>query len=88
MSTLASRWGPVISRATGWLVIVAWVAWLAWLVHIVAIYRILDWVTLSLIGWWLLPRARRLWWRYGWHWPLAPAPPPELLPPFPELLRS
>ena len=82
MSAIASRWGPVISKVVGRLLIIAWVALLGWWIYTVAIYNILDWITLTLIGWWLRHPARRLWWRFGWHWPLPPAPPPSPPPPF------
>jgi hypothetical protein len=75
MSQLQGRWGPVATRAAGWLVILAWVALLGWWIHIGSVSEIITWIVLTLLGWWLLPRARRLWWRYGWHWPLPPAPP-------------
>ena len=82
MSQLQGRWGPVATRAAGWLLILAWVALLGWWVHIGSVSEIITWIVLTLLGWWLPPRARRLWWRYGWHWPLPPAPPPGPPPSF------
>jgi len=64
------------------LLIIAWLALLGWGIHTIYISEIITWIILTLIGWRLRPLARRLWWRYGWHWPLPPAPPPEPLPPF------
>ena len=82
MRSLASRWGPVITRAVGWLLIIAWLALLGWWIYTVYISEIITWILLTLIGWRLRPLARRLWWRYGWHWPLPPGPPPSPPPPF------
>jgi len=82
VSSFASRWGPVITRAVGWLLIIAWLALLGWWIYTVYISEIITWIILTLIGWRLRPLARRLWWRYGWHWPLPPAPPPSPHPPF------
>jgi type IV secretory pathway TraG/TraD family ATPase VirD4 len=80
--SVASRWGPVVTRAIGWLLVLAWVALLGWLIYTVYISEIITWVVLTLLGWWLLPRVRRLWWRHGWHWPVPPAPPPGPPPSF------
>ncbi|MDA8395656.1 MAG: type IV secretory system conjugative DNA transfer family protein [Candidatus Dormibacteraeota bacterium] len=82
MNELPSRWGPVAAKAAGWLLILAWGALLGWWVHITSVSEIITWIVLTLLGWWLLPRARRLWWQYGWHWPLSPAPPPGPPPSF------
>ena len=82
MRPVARRWGPVVTRVTGWLLVLAWVALLGWWIHTVYISEIITWVVLTLLGWWLLPRARGLWWRHGWHWPRPPAPPPGPPPSF------
>ena len=82
MRSLASRWGPVVTRAVGWLLIIAWLALLGWWIYTVYISEIITWILLTLIGWRLRPLACRLWWRYGWHWPLPPGPPPSPPPPF------
>ena len=82
MRPIAHRRGPVVTRAMGWLLVAAWMALLGWWIHTVYISEIITWIVLTLLGWWLLPRARRLWWRHGWHWPLPPAPPPGPPPSF------
>ncbi len=82
MRTFASRWGPVITRAVGWLLIIAWLALLGWWIYTVYISEIITWILLTLIAWRLRHIVRRLWWRYGWYWPLPPAPPPSPPPPF------
>jgi hypothetical protein len=58
--SIASRWGPVITRAVGWLLIIAWLALLGWWIYTVYISEIITWIILTLIGWWLRPLARRL----------------------------
>jgi hypothetical protein len=80
--SIASRLGPVISKAISWLLIIAWLALLGWWIYTLYISEIITWVILTLIGCRLRSLARRLWWRCGWHWPLPPAPPPSPPPPF------
>ncbi|MHB8324063.1 MAG: type IV secretory system conjugative DNA transfer family protein [Candidatus Dormibacteria bacterium] len=50
MRSVASRWGPVITRAIGWLLIIAWLALLGWWIYTVYISEIITWIILTLIG--------------------------------------
>ncbi|MDA8394349.1 MAG: hypothetical protein M0T72_03750 [Candidatus Dormibacteraeota bacterium] len=42
MNQLPSRWGPVATRAAGWLLLAAWVALLGWWVHIGSVSEIMG----------------------------------------------